>query len=173
MEDGGFKTEEGLLTADSGVLLKASFKFTPCSILSLQNRFGVVSGVLNSTVLWSCIVTVSLWLELHELSLGSESSLHSVFGAAITLLRMAAALGNRQFLFWTFQKRTWWNKGWIKDTYQKIKLHKLYLVNCHGIAYCVVIGSSGNPPWFFRTPGGKNWIHEWVACKVAPVIKSV
>lgn len=52
MEDGGLRTEEGLIAADSDVLSKASFKFSPVSDLFLLNRLGVASGVFtNSTKL--------------------------------------------------------------------------------------------------------------------------
>ena len=92
MEEGGFKTEDGLFNVASGVFSKASFKSEP------ENFFFRPSGVLMLGMV--IVLDESLWantsFELNKLSgsfvrqLGSFiiSLLHSALGIAITLLRM-------------------------------------------------------------------------------------
>lgn len=93
MEEGGFKTEDGLFNVASGVFSKASFKSEP-----ENNFFFWLSGVLIVGIV--IVLDELLWtntsLEGNKLSgsfvrqLGSLfiSLLHSALGIAITLLRM-------------------------------------------------------------------------------------
>lgn len=93
MEEGGFKTEDGLFNAASGVFSKASFKSEP-----ENNFFFWLSGVLivGIVILLDELLWTNTSLEGNKLSgsflrqLGSLfiSLLHSALGIAITLLRM-------------------------------------------------------------------------------------